>query len=82
MTHFTKEQLQELETRYGLKPVADVRPVRDGMVHKESKVWWRGVDGPEEVTAGDGHWSNILAFPEAYSVEKPRYRVTYTDDGA
>jgi hypothetical protein len=32
MSNFTKEQLQELEVRYGLKPVVEeVLPVRDGV---------------------------------------------------
>jgi hypothetical protein len=81
MTHFTEGQLLELETRYGLKPVAEVIPVRDGMVTKESLVWWRGSDGPEEAKAGDpAHWENIRRFPKAYQIGKPSYRVTYSDE--
>lgn len=47
MAHFTKEQLQEPATIFGLTQQDDVLPVRDGFVTKETMVWWRCDEGPE-----------------------------------
>jgi hypothetical protein len=82
MTAFTKEQLQYLETVYGLVVVAETLPVRDGVVKKGDMVWWRGINGPEHVVAGDagGHWYNIETYPHAYQITPPRTKVEYLDE--
>lgn len=62
MAHFTEEQLEELKTIFGLTR-NDTLPVRDGYVHKDSMVWWRNVQGPELVKAGDptiGSTSDVI----------------------
>ena len=84
MSHFTPEQLQELEARYGLKPVKEMLPVRDGSVAIDGKVWWRGEDGPELVdlskpTDYKAHISNLRDFPKCYQLKKPKTTITYLD---
>lgn len=80
MQAFTTEQLQYLETVYGLKPVEDTLPVRDGVVTKDSMVWWLAAKGPEHVKASDGtHWNNIERYPNVYQLATPRYEVEYLD---
>lgn len=77
---FTQEQLQYLEAVFGLKPIQETLPVRDGVVTKETKVWWRGAAGPELVHANDkNHWGNIKRYPEIYQLKKPDFKVTYRD---
>lgn len=80
-SHFTKEQLQEMETRYGLKAVYDeILEVRDGVVNKDSMVWWRCEHGPEYVRASSSnHWENIRNYPNAYQLAEPDYKITYKD---
>lgn len=75
MTHFTEEQLQELEAIFGLKREESL-PVRDGRVHKTTLVWWRNQTCPEQVVAED-HWPNIQGYLEAYSIARPR--IIYQD---
>ena len=80
MTHFTQEQLKELETIYGLKRVLPegTLPVRDGVVTKETKVWWRGQTGPDHVVARY-HWENICEFPKVYQLAEPKRKLVYVD---
>lgn len=75
MPHFTEEQLQELETLYGLQR-KDTLPIKDGYVSKTSKVWWRGANGPEHVKAEE-HWDNIQKYPQLYSFIRPK--IIYQD---
>lgn len=80
MPHFTEEQLQELATYFGLKKVEETLPVRDGLVSKDTLVWWRGQQGPEHTLAGSPeHWENIRKFPKTYQLKEPRVRVVYED---
>lgn len=81
MRHFTEEQLKELATVFGLTR-AETLPVRDGVVSKTCKVWWRGNDGPELVVAGDPtHWENVRNYPSAYQLTKPKMKLTYLEEG-
>lgn len=78
-SRFTPAQLQELELRYGLKPVETLLlRVRDGVVHEASQVWWRSEYGPERAIARE-HWDNIAKFPEAYQLSKPYFKAVYRD---
>lgn len=80
MQVFTPEQLQYLETAYGLKPVGKTLPVKDGVVAQDTMVWWLGDCGPEYVRAGDGtHWHNISKYPYVYQLARPKYKVEYQD---
>lgn len=77
MPHFTKEQLQELATIFGLTMAEETLPVRDGVVTKETYVWWRGTHGPEKVLA-ERDWKNIRDYPGLYQLKKPEIvSVTY-----
>lgn len=78
MAQFTEEQLNELERIYGLKRVAESIEVRDGMLMRGEKVWWRCENGPELVNS-EKDWYNICKFPEAYSINEPRTKVEYLD---
>jgi hypothetical protein len=79
MSQFTDAQLAELETVFGLKR-QDSLPVRDGRVTRDSMVWWRSVDGPERIKAGDAaHWANIYHCPDVYQIAEPIYRIVYSD---
>lgn len=81
MPHFTEEQLNELATVFGLTRV-ETLPVRDGVVSKTCKVWWRYEEGPEQVVAGDpSHWGNIRDYPSAYQLAKPQIKMTYLEEG-
>lgn len=74
--HFTEEQLQELETVFGLTRTGETLPVKDGVVRKDTLVWWRGNDGPDQVVARKD-WENIRAYPELYSLKRPK--IKYVD---
>ena len=52
--NFTPEQLQELEMLYGLTRRPDVVHVRDGMIAKGDKLWFRDPLGRKEVNSGNG----------------------------
>ena len=79
MSHFTKEQLTEIATVFGLTFV-EILPVRDGHVTKTTKVWWRSDDGPELVEAGDPeHWRNIERYPGSYQLARPKINIQYKD---
>jgi hypothetical protein len=79
VSHFTEEQLKELETVFGIKR-GKTLPVRDGVVTKESMVWWRCSDGPQHVLAGsETHWENIHDFPNAYQLAEPDVKIQYLD---
>ena len=73
MSHFTEEQLKELETVFGIKRAQETLPVRDGVVTKDTMVWWRGDRKCEHVNAG-GDWDNIKGYPDAYQLEEPHVR--------
>jgi hypothetical protein len=78
---FTKEQLQYLETVYGLKVVAETLPVRDGVVKADDTVWWRKNTGPVRVQVNShGHWENIREYPHAYQINEPKTKVAYVDE--
>ena len=80
MAHFTEEQLEELKTIFGLTRNNNVLAVRDGVVRKDSMVWWRCDKGPELVKAGDpAHWDNIRSHPQAYQLKEPVVQVVYKD---
>lgn len=80
MAHFTEEQLQELATIFGLKKQEDLLPVRDGVVTKETMVWWRCEEGPILAKAGDPtHWENIKKYPKAYQLNQPKVQIKYKD---
>ena len=81
MANFTREQLKELETLYGLKRVeTEVLPVRDGVVTRDSKVWWRGESGAQHIRAGElSHWRNSREYPSAYQLKEPTRKVVYAD---
>ena len=78
MTHFTEEQLKELETVFDLKR-NETLPVRDGRVNRDSKVWWRSLDGPVLIEAAFDHWDTIKSHPNAYQVTKPTIIIQYKD---
>jgi hypothetical protein len=69
---FTKEQVDFI-SRYFVPTVLDsVRVVRDGIVTKSDKVWWRMEDGPMEVVGNLGtHWKNMSNYPNVYQHDKP-----------
>lgn len=77
MALFTEAELRELEIVFGLKR-EETLPVRDGVVRKDTKVWWRGNDGPQLITAGD-EWVNIKEYPDAYQLKEPKTKVEYLD---
>ena len=69
---FTEEQLDHLEKVFGLeRKDIDRLPVSDGSVKRTSMVWWWNSQGPEHVLADD-NWANIKAYPNFYSLAKPR----------
>ena len=79
MSRFTEEQLKELETIFGLKREEETLPVRDGVVTKDTLVWWKGQQGLEHVLASN-HWYNIQEHPQVYQLEKPNVvQVIYSD---
>ena len=79
MSHFTKEQLTEIATSFGLTFV-ECRPVRDGRVTKTTKVWWRSAEGPELVEAGHpNHWRNIELYPDSYQLARPKVNLQYKE---
>jgi hypothetical protein len=79
MSSFTPEQLQELEIRYGLVPLKEVLPVRDGVVTKDMQVWWRSGTGPVYEDA-EYHWDNIKNNPDLYQLKSPVVAfITYQD---
>lgn len=78
MNPFNEDQIKYLEKVYGLKPVGETLPVRDGIVTKEDKVWWRCSSGPQLITA-ENDWRNIKEFPEIYSLNEPKVEVKYLD---
>lgn len=79
MPHFNESQLEELERVFGLKraPNPDPLPCRDGHVSWEAKVWWRGEDGPELVTANGSHWGNLHRYPDVYSLAMPKVQTKF-----
>lgn len=80
MNAFTEQQLKELETIYGLVRKPGIIPVRDGHITEGDKVWWRSINGPEQVnSSGDEHRQNIINYPNAYQISKPQTTVTYSD---
>ena len=81
LKHFTKEQILELSTVFGILPIVDLGdtlPVSDGVVTKGDMVWWKSEDGPEHVLASND-WENIRRYPQYYSIEKPSYKIEYLD---
>lgn len=85
MPHFTKEQLQELATVFGLSLDSEILPVRDGYVRKGDAVWWRCNTGPEAVASDDHtHWENIKRYPNSYQLREPKVKPSkfsgYVDD--
>ena len=82
MSYFTQEQIAELESIFGIKRQDETLPVRDGVVSKESIVWWRCDKGPETRIAKQC-WENIREYPEYYQIEKPVFlqTVVYLDAG-
>lgn len=78
MPHFTNDQLDEIATVFGLRRKTDVLPIKDGVVSKDQKVWWRGEDGPEFVIA-EKEWDNIRHYPEIYSHVRPAGKFVYED---
>lgn len=79
MSHFTKEQLTEIATAFGLTFVESL-PVRDGRVAKTTKVWWRSAEGPDLVEAGHpNHWRNIELYPGSYQLARPKVNLQYKD---
>ena len=78
MANFTEEQLRELETTFGLIR-QETLPVRDGVVARNDKVWWRSANGPEYVSVHAMHWENIKNFPSAYQIAEPKTAITYLD---
>lgn len=80
MPHFTEEELQELESIFGIKRVTNTIYVRDGYIKEGDTVWWRGKDGPELVCSADpSHLPNIKKCPNAYQIEKPKMKFEYLD---
>ena len=77
-THFTEEQIQELETIFGIKRAAETVRVRDGRIAKGDMVWWRANIGPEHVDSSS-HWENIERYPDVYQIATPVTRVIYED---
>lgn len=71
-------QSKLVKEKFGYDFSSDIITISDGMVCRESYVWWKYENGPESVNAGD-HWVNIREYPELYSFRKPRYTVTYLD---
>lgn len=80
MELLTQAQLNQIAKVFGLTAVEATLPVRDGIVFKTDKVWWRGDNGPEHVLAGDSsHWQNIRIFPSVYQIARPQTEITYLD---
>lgn len=71
-------QARLVKEKFNIDLSGEVLPVRDGCVCKESSVWWASEEGPEYVYARTD-WDNIRNFPQFYSVDKPRYKITYLD---
>ena len=69
MSLLTSEQLDQIDTHFGLQKVPTL-PVRDGIVNPDQYVWWRCEYCPEHVRAKD-HWSNIQDHPECYQLSRP-----------
>ena len=78
MSHFTEDQLKELEAIFNLKR-NETLPVRDGRVSRNSKVWWRSAEGPVFIEQAGDHWGNIEAYPNAYQLSKPKVIIQYKD---
>ena len=70
--HFTEEQIKELETIFGLKHIESL-PVRDGIITRNQKLWWRSKNGPELVSA-ENHWLNINDNPDLYQLNQPKIK--------
>lgn len=79
MSKLTEEDLKFIEKTFGLKRVAETIQVRDGMLSRGEMVWWRCVDGPEHVNS-EYDWRNIIAYPQAYSINKPKIKVEYLNE--
>lgn len=77
MNLLTEAQLDQIATVFGLTP-KDTLPVRDGVVGRGDKVWWRNEYHPEHVYAAE-HWYNIRNYPDAYQLAKPKTRSIYED---
>jgi len=76
MSAFTEEQLKDLETLYGLKPITQSLEIKDGTVFDGMYCWWRGENGPEyiQIKLNDVNWLNAKNFPKAYSIARPIIR--------
>lgn len=63
------------------QPDKEVRTIRNGhQVDKDTKVWWRAADGPQQVTGNNGtHWENMRQFPEMYQLHEPKWTYSYED---
>lgn len=75
---FSIEQLQFLQTHYRINPIEDCVVLEDGIVHKDSRVWLRGEDGPEQIKAFSV-WNQLKKNPENFRVNKPKVKVEYLD---
>jgi hypothetical protein len=86
MNTLTTQQLKQIAETFGLtfvKYPEETLPVRDGIVMKGDKVWWRANRGPELVVANDHRttWTNIRNFPELYQIEEPTIeKIIYKDE--
>jgi hypothetical protein len=71
-------QVALVKQQYNFDMSTEVLPVSDDCVCRDSMVFWKSENGPEYVKASE-HWGNIQHYPQFYSINEPRYTVTYLD---
>lgn len=82
---FTSEEIQELSKIFGITPIKEKYPVKDGFVTEDDMVWWHGETDLIHTRVGDpSHFHNVKECPNVYSIQKPRYyeevKIIYTGD--
>jgi hypothetical protein len=75
---YTKQQV-ELACEIFNVPYDQVILLRDGLLVKGGKVWWRSEDGPEHVKSEDD-WDNIVECPDVYQMKEPKIKIVYEEN--
>lgn len=78
MVPFSIEQLEFLQTQFGINPLTDRIHIRDGIASKTDHLWVRQADGPKHVSA-KLLWKEIQENPQSFSFKKPEVKVEYLD---